>query len=206
MVVPRDLPNNDGPLVSDIVLEDRGPYLRRPGSGRRMIIYLDTSAFVKLVIDEDGRRRGSPLVRRGVAGDIERHHLPRGVLGTRAARQPEGGRRRPAGRLAVRARCTLEPHGASAGRRARGRTTRGQARPARHGRRAARRGGRSTRARPGRDRGPRSSLWRRSTGGCSRPPSARASPRSAAHRPDAGAAQPAPPPARRRPGTSAPSV
>ena len=26
MVVPDDLPKNDGPLVSDIVLEDRGPY------------------------------------------------------------------------------------------------------------------------------------------------------------------------------------
>ena len=26
MIVPYDLPKNDGPLVSDIVLEDRGPY------------------------------------------------------------------------------------------------------------------------------------------------------------------------------------
>jgi prevent-host-death family protein len=26
MVVPADLPKNDGPLVSDVVSEDRGPY------------------------------------------------------------------------------------------------------------------------------------------------------------------------------------
>ena len=52
MVVPRDLPINTGRLVSDIVLEDRGPYWDDPDP--EVITYLDTSAFVKLVIDEDG--------------------------------------------------------------------------------------------------------------------------------------------------------
>ena len=34
MVVPNDLPENDGQAVSDIVLEDRGPLLGRPGPRR----------------------------------------------------------------------------------------------------------------------------------------------------------------------------
>jgi prevent-host-death family protein len=32
MVVPRDLPINTGRLISDIVLEDRGPYWDDPGA------------------------------------------------------------------------------------------------------------------------------------------------------------------------------
>ena len=88
MIVPIDLPKNDGQLVSDIVLEDRGPYSDDPDP-RHLIIYLDTSAFVKLVSMKPAPT-GAPLVRRGIAGDLEHHHLPRGVLGTRAARPRMG--------------------------------------------------------------------------------------------------------------------
>ena len=52
MVVPDDLPLNTGRSLSDIVLEDRGPYWDR-ARPRDVILYLDTSAFVKLVIREE---------------------------------------------------------------------------------------------------------------------------------------------------------
>ena len=63
MVVPDDLPINSGRLVSDIVLEDRGHTLMIQ-TLKPVIIYADTSAFVKAVLARGGRGPGARVVPR----------------------------------------------------------------------------------------------------------------------------------------------
>ena len=78
--LPDDPPINTGRLLSDIVLEDRGPHWDEPDEPSRVILYLDTSALVKLLLVEAGAlttsgagSRGADLVTASVVD------VPRGL-------------------------------------------------------------------------------------------------------------------------------
>ena len=195
--VPEDLPVNTGRPLSDIVLEDRGrtgttPIQRRLDPLRRHERSREGSVARERLL----RRRA--LVRRGARGGRERHHVPR-----RRARPWAGARgcgARTTAALAAAARHAGASSGASSSSFRCPSESPGDV-ALKHGLRgmdAVQLADGHGPARPSRVRTQpdvRSRRRRASTVGCSRPPSARASPRSAARSTDSGAraaAQPGP--------------